>query len=101
MKQFRARCTGKVLSGGGQRGQASLYQLTLSDGRILVCDYIEIAADGFRTLDVGEEVWCTPSTEQEDWATYVVPIRECSPLSLLGLAGLSEAPDDPLADLWL
>lgn len=101
MKQVRARCTGKVLSGGGQLGQASLYQLTLVDGRVLLCDYIEIASDGFRTLEVGEEAWCTPSSDQEEWATYVVPIRDCSPLALLGLGEAELPAADPLAELWL
>ena len=100
-RQLRERCTGKVLTGGGQIGQASLYQIALNDERVLLCDYIEIASDGFRTLEVGEDVWCTPSTEEDGWASYVVPIRDCSPLDLLGLEVPSLPALDPLAELWL
>jgi hypothetical protein len=87
--------------GGGQLGQASVYPLVLPDGDVLSCDYIEIASDGFRTLLDGEEVWCTRGAERTDWATYVIPIREFSPLELLGVAPPEDDQVDPLAQLWL
>jgi hypothetical protein len=101
MKQFRARVTNLVPTGGGQHGQASLYELTLENGDILTADYIEIALDSFRQLRVGDEVWCTRSSDNPDWAVYVIPIREISPLQLLGIDDEEDYDGDPFAALWL
>ncbi len=98
--QLRGRMIGKVSHGGGQLGQASVYQIQLEDGRVLQCDYIEIASDGFRTLAVDEEVWCSVSAERDDWAEYVVPIREFTPRQLLGLPEVAPPEFDPIAQLW-
>jgi len=98
--QFRGRVVGREAGGGGQLKQASLYQIQLQDGRLLRCDYIEIASDGFRTLAVGEEVWCAVATDDPDWATYVVPIRDYSPRQLLGLHDPSDDEHDPITELW-
>ena len=100
-EQLRARMTARTPSGGGQEGQASIYQLQLPNGEVLLCDYIEIASDGFRTFLDGEQAWCTRSQDRPDWATYVVPIREFSPLELLGIAPPEDDAVDPLAELWL
>lgn len=98
--QFRGKVIGRNGAGGGQLKQASLYQILLQDGRLLVCDYVEIASDGFRTLSVGEEVWCAVSGEKPEWATYVVPIRDYSPRQLLGLPEGPEGESDPVTELW-
>lgn len=98
--QFRGKVVGRDGTGGGQLRQASLYSIQLADGRSLLCDYIEIASDGFRTLAVGEEVWCGVSDEDPGWATYVVPIRDYSPRALLGLAEQAVDEPDPTAELW-
>ena len=99
--QFRARVIYRTGLGGGQHRKASLYSLELEDGRILTCDYVEIASDGFRTLAEGEEVWCSESSDDDDWATYVVPIRDYSPRDLLGLPPGDPPERDPIAELWL
>ncbi|MDR1187980.1 MAG: hypothetical protein LBK95_11090 [Bifidobacteriaceae bacterium] len=99
-EQRRARMVTRAHTGGGQDGQASIYQLILQDGEVLLCDYIEIASDGFRTFLEGEEAWCTRSPDRRDWATYVIPIREFSPLELLGIAPQEDDEADPLTQLW-
>lgn len=98
--QLRGRIIGLRASGGGQLGHTSLYQLQLADGRLLVCDYIEVAADGFKTLREGDEVWCSVSDNDPGWATYVVPIRDYSPRQLLGLQEPAVDGDDPISELW-
>lgn len=99
-RQFRGKVVGRAALGGGQLKQASLYQLRLEDGRMLVCDYIEIASDGFRTLAVGEDVWCCVSPDDPGQANYVVPIRDYSPRQLLGLPEQAVDEPDPVSDLW-
>ena len=99
-RQFRGQVKARQDTGGGQRGQASLYQIQLSDGRIFHCDYVEIASDGFRTLAVGEEVWCSVSLDDPGRATYVVPIRNFSARQLLGLPEPAIEQPDPIAQLW-
>lgn len=100
-RQFRGTVTGRSGTGGGQQGQASIYKLSLTDGTTLLFDYIEIASDGFRTVNDGEEAWCTRSSTRPDWAEYVVPIRDFSPLELLGIAQPEAREPDLLAELWL
>ena len=99
--QKRAVVVGKSETGGGQLGQASLYELETDDGLRLRCDYIEIASDGFRTLGVGERVWCNLSSDDPSWAVYVVPIRDVSPRALLGLREEPPAEPDLVIRLWL
>ncbi|WNG81126.1 hypothetical protein C6A86_023495 [Mycobacterium sp. ITM-2016-00316] len=91
---------GRDSAGGGQLKQASLYQIQLEDGRLLRCDYVEIVSDGFRTLAVGEQVWCSVSPDDPGWATYVVPIRDYSARQLLGLPESSTQNPDPMSELW-
>lgn len=102
VKQMRGKMVGRVFLGGGQEGQASLYRIEhLDTGQVYVCDYIEIASDGFRTLVEGEDVWFTPSPDREGWATYVVPLRNLSVLRLLGLPEPPERPEEPFLKLWM
>ena len=83
-RQLRASVTGKLQQGGGQLGQASLYQLTLSDGSQLVCDYVEshptdfvrstpattCGACGARNRRDGRRTW-SPFATVHRWASWV------------------------------
>lgn len=91
---------GRQAAGGGQLKHTSLYEIELDDGRRLVCDYIEIASDGFRTSSIGEKVWCSTSAEAPEWAIYVIPIRNYTPRQLLGLPDSPVDEHDPVSELW-
>jgi len=91
---------GRRPAGGGQLQHTSLYEIELDDGRRLVCDYIEIASDGFRTLSIGEGVWCSTSAHDPEWAVYVIPIRDYTPRQLLGLPDSPVDEHDPVSELW-
>lgn len=65
---MRGRCVDSRRRGGGHTGVASVYILEDSDGERHACDYTDLVSDGFRTLEVGDEVRYEATEEAADAA---------------------------------